>query len=75
MGRHTIAVDYSGTVTAAEIDLQGSLDGTLWFEIGTTTSTTDAMVHVTDKVVSHVRINLVDITGGGTATVKYVAQA
>lgn len=76
---HTVQATITGAPTAVTVDLEGSLDGTTFFALGTHPFTGDeltataAMFHVVDKPVSYVRLNLTVLTAGTapTVTAKY----
>ena len=63
----------TGAVTAVVINLEGTLDQSKWFTLGEYTYTAadltalQAMFHVINKHVSHVRLNLATFTKSGTA--------
>jgi hypothetical protein len=74
---HTLQTTFTGTVTALTVDLEGSLDGTSWFQLGEKIFSAGeltakaALLHVTDKLVNHVRANITTYTGTGSVTAKY----
>lgn len=70
----TVYVDFSGTVSAASLQLQGSPDGgTTWYALGSpSTATVDGAFSVTGVAAQYVRV-AVTITGGGTATLYLAA--
>ncbi len=73
--KHTVAVVPSGSPTGCSIKLEGSLDGTTWFDLsGAQTCTSNVMVHVVDKPVDYVRVNLTALSGGTSpsVTVSYL---
>ena len=61
--RWTWQVIFSGTITDAEIALEGSIDGSNWFELDFTTSTSNEMRHVVNKPVRYIRANVKTLTG------------
>lgn len=68
-----VQVNYSGTITTASIQLQGSIDGTNFFNIGSAyTTTTSGYFAVTNQPVRFVRV-AVTITGGGNASLFLAA--
>jgi hypothetical protein len=70
----TVQVTITGSPTAATSKLQGSLDGTVWDDLGSTTSTTSgAMFHVSQKPVVQMRAVLADLAGGSSPTVTFKA--
>lgn len=72
---HTVQATITGAPTAVTVDLEGSLNDTEWFVLGTHPFTageltdTQAMFHVVDKSVRYVRLNLAVLTGGSSPTV------
>ena len=72
---HTVQVVVTGGPSAVTIDLEGSLNGTEWFQLANYVFTAgdisagQAMFHVTNKPVMDVRANLVTLTGGASPTV------
>ena len=59
----------TGAPTGVSVTLQGSLDGTNWFILATSTSTTGDYQSVADKPCHFVRANLGTLTGGTAPTV------
>jgi len=76
---HSYAATITGAPTAVTVVLEGSLDGTTWFTLGTHAfsagelTATAAYVVVAAMPVESVRANLTVLTGGTTptVTVKY----
>jgi hypothetical protein len=74
---HTLAVVPSGSPTSCTIKLEGSLDGSAWFDLsGAQTCTSDVMFHVTSKPVNVVRVNVTALSGGTSPSldVKYLGR-
>jgi hypothetical protein len=75
MYSYTWTVAASGTISAATINFEGSLDGATWYMLDQAANT-DAnwsageMRHVVNKPINFLRLNLVSIVGGGTVTGK-----
>lgn len=79
---HTVQVSWSVTstraITALTIDLEGSLDGTNWFQLASHALESAAitakadMFHVTCKPVAYVRqkVSAITLSGTGTALLK-----
>lgn len=68
---HTWEVSYTGTASAVDVKLQGSIDNSSWFDLDTyDTASTPTMRHVVNKPVNYIRANLVTFTNGTTMTVK-----
>lgn len=59
----------TGSPTSITANLEGSLDGTNWFQLDTYTGSANAMQHVANKPVAFIRGNLVTLTGGTSPTV------
>ena len=59
----------TGSATGLRVDIEGSFDGTNWYQVDTSTTTTNYMRWVVDKPVPYIRANLVTLTGGTTPTV------
>ena len=72
---HTVQTNITGAPSAVTMDLEGSLDGTNWFQLATHPFTageltaTQAMFHVDEKPVRFIRVNLTTLTGGTAPTV------
>lgn len=72
---HTVQAAITGAPTAVTVDLEGSLDGTTWFQLDTHAfsagelTATGAMWHVVNKVIKYVRANLATLTAGTSPTV------
>jgi len=67
---HTIAAIVTGSPSGCTLHLEGSLDGTNWFDIsGDQTCTSNLMFHVVNRAVAQVRMNLTALTGGTAPTV------
>lgn len=64
---HTMQTVVTGAPTVSAT-LQGSLDGTNWATLATTTSATGDMQHAVDKPVRFLRVNLGTFTGGTAPT-------
>lgn len=60
---------FTGTPTAITVNLEGSIDGTNYFVLDTSTSTTAEMRHVVNKQVDKLRCNITAYTvNSSTAT-------
>lgn len=78
MSKFTMVVDRTaGATDVVEIDLEASLDGTLWFQIATITSlaTDPNRVSVVDEPWRHFRANVVDVGAGNTLTTQILASS
>ena len=68
---HTWQVAYTGTATAIDVKLQGSIDNSTWFDLDTyDTASTPTMRHVVNKPINYIRANLATFTNGSTMTIK-----
>jgi hypothetical protein len=67
-----LAVTTSAGVSAGAVQLQGSLDGTNWFNLGsavtTTTASTTTQVTSTTALVRYLRASITTTITGGTIT-------
>lgn len=67
---HTVQVVITGSPSGCTINLDGSLDGTNWFDLsGGQTCTASVMFHVVNRAVLNVRANLTALSGGTAPTV------
>jgi len=61
---------------AIVVALQGSLDGTNWYDLDTYNVVADTMRHIANKPSLYVRANLTTLSGGGSPvpsiTVRYI---
>jgi len=71
--RYTWGIIPHSTVSANSTVLEGSLDGTNWDTLDTSTDTTFKLRFVVDKPVKFVRANQGTITCGGTVDVLFMA--
>ena len=73
--RHTWKTTIAGGPTSIQVDLEGSIDGSTWSQIDTSTAVAGELRHIVNKPVRFVRAKLVAIAGGAspTATVDYAA--
>lgn len=65
---YTWQVIYTGTPTAITVNLQGSIDGTNYFTLDSTTATASEMRHVTNKSARFVRCQISAYTVNGSTT-------
>ena len=69
-----IAVTTSAGVSAGDVQLEGSLDGTNWYSLGSAVSTSAASTTtaavVTDQLFRYVRAAVTTAITGGTVTVS-----
>lgn len=73
-GTFTTQTVVTGAPASVSCKLQGSLDGTNWSDLTTSTSTTGDQQYAVDKPQKYVRANLGTLTGGTAPTVTvYVA--
>lgn len=72
---HTVQATVTGSPTAVQIDLEGSLDGTTWYKLAAHNfsagdiSNQNTMFHVSSKMVTYVRVNVISLTGGSSPTI------
>ena len=72
-GKFGLQVSHTGDPTAVIVDLEGSIDGTNWFALGTwdeASVNSGDIVFITDKPVTQIRGNLTTLTGGTTPPVS-----
>lgn len=68
--KHTLAAIVTGSPTGCSVRLEGSNDGTNYFDLsGAQTCTTSVMFHVVDRPVVFVRANVTALSGGTAPTV------
>ncbi len=68
--KHTLQFITTGTPASATLCLEGSIDGTNWFDLsGTQSCAASGMFHVVNKPVLFVRVNLLTLVGGTAPTV------
>lgn len=66
---HTLQTVVTGAPTSLSVTLEGSLNGTNWVVLATSTSTTGDAQFAVDKPVRYVRATLSALTGGTAPTV------
>lgn len=69
VGLIAITTTVTGAPTTVLLYLEGSLDNTNWFHLGTSTSTTGETVTISGSDAQYVRANLKTLTGGTSPTV------
>ncbi len=62
-------VRVTGAPTAMQVDLEGSLDNTNWYQIDTYNIVANTLRQVVDKGAKFVRANLITLTAGTSPTV------
>lgn len=68
---HTISVDETNTSTCS-YTVEGTINNEDWFDLtGAQSCTSDAMIHIVNRVVTKIRINLGTLTSGGDPTVEF----
>ncbi len=75
LNNFTVTTELTGSPTGVNAKLQGSLDNSVWFELGNTTSTSSDMFHVVDKPVIFIRANVTTLDGGSSPTVTFTCVA
>lgn len=70
--RHTSHLVVTGSPVSCTYRLQGSNDGTNWFDISASdiTCTSTAVSHTVDKAARYIRGNLLTLSGGTAPTVR-----
>jgi len=71
---HTWVVIINGTSTGTHCRLQGSLDGTNWFDLDDYTNSESWMRHVVNKPVRYVRVYVDSLGGADSVDVQYYAM-
>lgn len=68
---HTWMVDFDGSPTSVLLILQGTVDGTNWFNLREFTGTADAMEHIVNRPIRKIRgyLNTLDV---GRVTVRSI---
>lgn len=62
----------TGAPATIQVDIEGTLDGTVWFQLDTYTTTSNTLRFIVDKPVLGIRAKLVVLTGGTAPTVTVV---
>jgi hypothetical protein len=62
-------VRVTGSPSAMQVDLEGSLDNSNWYQIDTYNTVANTLRQVVDKAAKFVRARLVTLTGGSSPTV------
>lgn len=74
-GKFTMQTKVTGAPTAVSVTLEGSLDGTTWTTLATSSSLTGDQTYSVDKQQRFVRANLGTLTGGTAPTVTALIVA
>lgn len=61
-----------GVFSALVVALEGSIDGTNWFSIGTDSTTAAGVTHVADKPCLFLRANVTTFTGGTSVSADVI---
>jgi len=69
--KHTWTQVNDASESNPNIRLQGSIDGTNWFDLDTSTSIGSEMRHVVNKPVRYIRFNVVSLGDATTITLRY----
>ena len=69
--KFTVVTAVTGSPTDADVDLEGSIDGTVWFSLSgvITAHSAGTMTHVINRPVWYVRATLTNLAGGTTPTI------
>lgn len=70
----TWAISVTGSPSGISVTLQGSLDGTLWSVLDTSTNTSGELRGIAGTPVTFLRANLGTLTGGSAPTVTVTIQ-
>jgi len=62
----------AGVFSALVVALEGSIDGTNWFVLGTDSTTAAGVTIVTDKPVLYLRGNVTTFTGGTSVSADVI---
>lgn len=71
---YTWATTITGTPSGVTLNLEGSIDGTNWYQIDQSISTSGEMRSVVNRAVRWVRLNLLSLTGGTSPTVTGIVM-
>lgn len=69
LSKHSWHVIVTGSPASVTVNLEGTIDGSNWFTLDSSTTTTSEMRHVVNKPVTQIRANLATLTGGSSPTV------
>ncbi|RLG47479.1 MAG: hypothetical protein DRN92_03130 [Thermoproteota archaeon] len=69
--KHTWTQTNDASSSAPEIKIEGSLDGSNWFELDTSTAIGSEMRHVVNKPVRYIRFNVVSLGDATSITLRY----
>jgi hypothetical protein len=78
---HTVQCTATGNPTSVITELEGSLDGDIWYQLAAHSWSSSeiaaqaAMFHVSTKLVTHVRINLTTLVGGSSPSITCLYEA
>ena len=64
MTKHTWTIVWTGGPSSAQVNFEGSIDGTNWFILDSSITTSSEMRHVVNKGVMYYRANVVTFSGG-----------
>lgn len=71
LSKHTWEIVVTGAPANETTNLEGSINGTVWYILDTSNITTSEMRHVVNKPVRYIRANCT-VLPGGTVTVRYM---
>jgi len=71
---HTWTQTNNASSTAPDIRLQGSIDGSNWFDLDTSTAIGSEMRHVALKPVRYIRFNVVSMGDASSITLRYFGR-
>jgi len=75
VGNHVVQVTSTGSPTTVTLALEGSIDGSTWFVLDSSTYTaSNNMNFAIDMPVTYVRLNLTNLSGGSSPTVTGIYE-
>ena len=73
--KHAMQTTVSGTVATLTVLLEGSLDGTTFYTLATTTNIAGEVQYVVDKPAQYVRSRVTVISGAGATVNAFIGSA
>ena len=74
---HTLQVVFTGSISALSVNFQGSIDGVNVFTLlsyslsASEIAAKAAMIHVVNKLVEYIEVDIVTLTGTGSVTISH----
>jgi hypothetical protein len=72
--RFTVTITYTGSPTGVQASLQGSIDGTNWTDLDSSTNTSGEVLFISNKPVNFIRGKLTTLTGGSSPTMTMTVE-